>query len=406
MRRSLRRELGVILILALSCAGLFLIPGPDLLATPGGERARARVIRVDNSDLQLHGLLKFGSQKLEVEILGGPHRGQVFRAANELRAQMELDKEFVPGDVAVVTLPPGATTEDSVAAAQDHDRSIWLWTLSLGFCVVLCVFGNWTGVKALFSFVLSCLVIWKAVIPLVLRGWPASWTIFGAVCFLTGAILFLVAGFNRKGVAAFLGAISGVFAGLCLAHGFTVVMKINGAVLPYSQALFYAGYEFLDLQDIFVGAMILASSGAVMDLAMDIAAGVEEVAYHSPQLPARTLIRSGMRIGRSVVGTMTTTLLLAYSGGYITLLMMFCAQGNPPWEFINNPLVASEAVKTLIGSFSLLLVAPFTALFAGILLCRSRKGGAEAQAAPEASPEASQEPLLVGDAEVPQLDGE
>lgn len=406
MKRALHRELGVILVLALSCAGLFFIPGPNLLATPGGERARARVIRVDNGDLQLHGLLKFGSQKLEVEILGGPHRGQVFHAANELRAQMELDKEFVPGDVAVVTLPPGATVEDSVATAQDHDRSFWLWTLSLGFCVALCIFGNWTGVKALFSFILSCLVIWKAVIPLVLRGWPASWTIFGAVCFLTGAILFLVAGFNRKGVAAFLGAISGVFAGLCLAHWFTVVMKINGAVLPYSQTLFYGGYEFLDLQDIFVGAMILASSGAVMDLAMDIAAGVDEVACHSPRLSARALIASGMRIGRSVVGTMTTTLLLAYSGGYITLLMMFCAQGNPPWEFINNPLVASEAVKTLIGSFSLLLVAPFTALFAGILLCRARQNTAEAPAAPERFPETSQDPSPAGDAEEPQSEGE
>ena len=74
-----------------------------------------------------------------------------------------------------MTLPPGATVEDSVATAQDHDRSFWLWTLSLGFCVALCIFGNWTGVKALFSFILSCLVIWKAVIPLVLRGWPASW---------------------------------------------------------------------------------------------------------------------------------------------------------------------------------------------------------------------------------------
>ena len=69
---------------------------------------------------------------------------------------------------------------------------------------------------------------------------------------------------------------------------------------------------------------------------------------------------------------MTTTLLLAYSGGYITLLMMFCVQGNPPWEFLNNPLVASEAVKTLIGSFALILVAPFTAVAGGLLLARPR----------------------------------
>ena len=105
-----------------------------------------------------------------------------------------------------------------------------------------------------------------------------------------------------------------------------------------------------------------------MDLAMDIAAGVDEVALHNPSLPPRALFASGLRIGRSVVGTMTTTLLLAYSGGYITLLMMFAVQGNSMLEILNNPLVAAETVKTLIGSFSLVLVAPFTAIFSGWLL--------------------------------------
>ena len=127
----------------------------------------------------------------------------------------------------------------------------------------------------------------------------------------------------------------------------------------------------MNIQDVFIGAMILASSGAVMDLAMDIASGVEELALHNPALPGRELVKSGLRIGRSVVGTMTTTLLLAYSGGYITLLMMFSAQGTPVLEFLNYSLVASELVKTLIGSFSLVLVAPFTALISGwIFACK------------------------------------
>lgn len=104
-----------------------------------------------------------------------------------------------------------------------------------------------------------------------------------------------------------------------------------------------------------------------MDLAMDIASGVEEIARHNPELPRKELIRSGIRIGRSVVGTMTTTLLLAYSGGYLTLLMMFSAQGTPVLEFLNSTLVAAELVKTLIGSFSLVLVAPFTAVISGMI---------------------------------------
>jgi uncharacterized membrane protein len=118
---------------------------------------------------------------------------------------------------------------------------------------------------------------------------------------------------------------------------------------------------------------VLASSGAMMDLAMDIASAVDELAIHNPQLSSRQLIASGLRIGRSVVGTMTTTLLLAYSGGFLTLLMMFFAQDTSIEDVLNNPLVASEAVKTLIGSFSLVLVAPLTALTSGVILKCPRK---------------------------------
>lgn len=353
--------------LSLSCIAMCFIPSPPRLAADGNQRVRARVLSIDDAALQTHGLLQFGSQLLQVEVLDGEFAGRRFSAVNEIRAQMELDKHFLPGDCAVVILPPECVPGKTVLAAQDHWRTGWTLCLFALFCALLCIFGGWVGVKALFSFVLSCLVIWKMVIPLALRGWPPSWTIFAAVCFLTAAICYLVAGPTRKGTASFLGASAGVLAGLLMAHLFTMLMKINGATLPYAQALLYSGYDHLDLGDIFVGAMILASSGAVMDLGMDIASGVEEVARHNPTLARRELLWSGMRIGRSVVGTMTTTLLLAYSGGYITLLMMFCAQGTPVMDFLNNPLVASEAVKTLIGSFALVLVAPFTAVTAAWL---------------------------------------
>lgn len=382
-----RREFIMLAVMALCCAALWMVPGPPPLAHDGARRVRARVIKVDDAALRQHGLLRFGSQLMEVQILSGEHRGERFTAVNEIRAQMELDKYFAPGDCAVVVMPAADGTaqwrtgkngrgghfcrSQSVLVAQDHWRTGWSLFLFALFCLLLCLFGGWTGAKALFSFVLSCLVIWKMVIPLALRGWPASWTVFAAVCFLTAAICYLVAGPVRKGTVALLGSGAGVLAGLMMARLFTALMKINGATLPYAQALLYGGYESLNLSDIFVGAMILASSGAVMDLGMDIAAGVEEVARHNPGLPRRELLWSGLRIGRSVVGTMTTTLLLAYSGGYITLLMMFCAQGTPVADLLNNPLVASEAVKTLIGSFSLVLVAPFTAVAAAWLYGRS-----------------------------------
>lgn len=370
---SLKHDICILAVLALLSGLMFLIPGPPPPSgSSEGFRATAVVLSTDDSLVARHSLVLFGSQNLRVRILGGPCKGQEFDATNELRAQLELDKFFAAGDRVIVVSPKALPAEGTdILLAQDYARNAWTIALFAAFCVLLCIFGRLTGFNALLSFVFSCILIWKAVIPLVLRGWPASWVIFGCVVFLTAVIMYLVAGLTKTGFCAFLGATGGIFVGLFTAHLFTWGMRINGAVLPYSQTLLFSGHGDIDLRDIFVGAMILASSGAVMDLGMDIASGISEVARHNPALSRMDLWRSGLRMGRNVVGTMTTTLLLAYSGGYITLLMMFSAQGTSIAGILNNPLVAAEIVKTLIGSFSLVLVAPLTA-FIGAWVFKSK----------------------------------
>ncbi|MBR4663174.1 MAG: YibE/F family protein, partial [Lentisphaeria bacterium] len=256
-----KRDLCFSAVILLCCIGLYFVPSPLPLAKQTGKPVLARVVAVDNSLVEQHGLVRFGSQKLTVRLLNPKYNGAVYQANNELRAQMELDKEFKPGDTAVVILQEADRPEDAVLVAQDHFRIGWGLALFVGFCILLCWFGGWTGAKALFSFVFSCLMIWKAVIPLVLRGWSASWLIFGSVCVLTAVIVYLVAGVTKKGIAAFAGSAAGIFAGLAMAHIFARVMKINGATMPYVQPLLYSGYQFLNIQDVFIGAMILASSG-------------------------------------------------------------------------------------------------------------------------------------------------
>ena len=356
-----KRDTIPVLALAAVCAALAFTPSPVTVAHDGGASVRARVVATDESRVTVAGLVEYGTQDLTVEPLEGPGKGRRFKAENELRAQLDIDKKFAVGDTATVTWPEGGPKDGEALTARDHFRLGWAAALFAAFAALLACFGGWTGAKALFSFVFSCFAVWKLLIPLCLNGWPASWTAFATVSVLTAVIMYLVAGATRKGLAAFLGATLGVGASLVLARFFTAVMHVNGATMPYAQALLYSGYGTLDLPDVFVGAIILASSGAVMDLAMDIAAGVGEVSRHSPGLARRELFRSGLRMGRAVVGTMTTTLLLAYSGGYLTLLMVFAAQGTSPLDFLNSTVVSAELVKTLVGSFGLVLVAPFTA---------------------------------------------
>lgn len=366
----IRRELLTIFVLSALCAAMCLIPSPRTVAADCEPSVRARVVSTDDSTLTLAGLLEYGSQILEVELLDGPEKGRRVKASNEMRAQPDIDKRFEVGETILINWPKGGVKDGESIIARDHWRRGWIYVMFGGFAALLILFGGWTGAKALFSFVFSCFAVWKLLVPLCLAGWSASWTSFAVVSVLTAVIMYLVAGLTRKGVAAFLGAMLGVGVSLVLAHFFSSVMKVTGATQPYVIALINAGYPLLDMADIFVGAVILASSGAVMDLAMDIAAGADEVKRHNPSISRRDLFNSSIRIGRAVVGTMTTTLLLAYSGGYITLLMLFAAQGTSPYDFINSTLVSAELVKTLVGSFGLVMVSPFTALAAAWIYSR------------------------------------
>ena len=357
-----------LVMIAFSLLLVFISP-PDKKDTVG-TKEKARVVSVDNSEVIRNGFLCYGSQTLQIEVLTGKHKGKVFRAANILRMQMDLDKLFEVGDTVLAAMMHDADPERDTINAQDHYRIEWTILLFALFGLLLLIFAGWTGFNALLSFVFSCLVVWKVVIPLCLAGVNALLVTFLAVLLLSFVIIILIAGFTRKGFTALAGSILGVLASCITGWIFTYLFKINGAVMHYSQSLFNSGYSHLDLSEIFIGAIFLSSSGAVMDLAMDVASGIEEVDRRRSGLSAKELFKSGLRIGRSVVGTMTTTLLLAYSGGYLTLMMTFAAQGTSPIDFINNPYVASEAVKTLVGSFGLVLVAPFTAAVGALIFSK------------------------------------
>ena len=143
--------------------------------------------------------------------------------------------------------------------------------------------------------------------------------------------------------------------------------------MPNAESLLYSGYQHLDLTSIFMSSIFIGASGARMDLSVDITSAIAEVVAKKPDISRLEAIRSGMNVGRAAMGTMTTTLLLAYSGGYISLLMVFMAQGTPIDHILNYKYVASEILDTVVGSFGLVTVAPFTAVMAGILLAGKKR---------------------------------
>ena len=331
------------------------------------ERVSARVLSTDESFIINNGLIKTGEQLCEVEILQGKFKGKTVQGINRLSGSLEQDKMFAVDDKILVTLD---YTGDEIRAATlvDHYRINYEILLAGIFVVVLVGFSGIVGIKAILSFIFTILAMWKILIPLFLQGYNPVIVGMVTTVILTCLIIGLVYGIDRKSLAGVIGALAGSIVTCFMALFFVNRFKIHGAVMSYSETLLYSGYENLNLTEIFIASIFIASSGAIMDVAVDITSAVAELIEKKPDITKLEAVKSGINIGRSIMGTMMTTLLLAYSGGYIGLLMVFMAQGTPIINILNLKYVSSEILHTLIGSFGLVTVAPFTALSSGFLL--------------------------------------
>ena len=336
------------------------------------EQCVAKVIQTDESKIIDTGLVRSGEQRCQLEIVSGKFKGKTAEGVNMLNGSLEQDKLFREGDRAQVVVSYNAD-EILMVTMIDHDRIPMELVMGAIFILFLILFAGRTGVRAVLSFFLTVLAIWKLLVPLYLKGYNPIWTGLVFTLLLSVLIIALVYGFDRRCVSAVSGTFLGILVTCLLGSLFTDLFQIHGAVMSSSESLLYAGYQDLNLTRIFMASIFIGASGALMDLSVDITSAVHEVVEKRPDIGWKEAVRSGMNVGRSAMGTMTTTLLLAYSGGYIALLMVFMAQGTPLVNILNYKHVAAEIVHTVIGSFGLVTVAPFTALCAGVLLSQKKK---------------------------------
>lgn len=346
----------------------------DALIYQGTERAIGKVIKTDNSAIISSGMVQSGEQSCTLEIENGIFQGQELTGVNFLSGSLEKDKIFKVGDRALLTISYENDNIKSVVMS-DHYRLNKEMILLVIFAVFLVIFAGKNGFQAILSFVITVLMIWKILVPCYLKGYSPVWVGIIITAILTAIIIFFVYGVDKRTVAAILGALLGVLTTCILGILFTDLFQIHGAIMPNAESLLYSGYQDLDLTAIFMSSIFIGASGAMMDLSVDITSAIAEVVAKKPDISRKDAILSGMNVGRAAMGTMTTTLLLAYSGGYISLLMVFMAQGTPIDHILNYKYVAAEVLDTVVGSFGLVTVAPFTAVMAGILLAGKGKKG-------------------------------
>lgn len=256
---------------------------------------------------------------------------------------------------------------------MDHYR-LHLEVLLIGFFVVLLItFSGSTGVRTIISFVFTLICILKVFVPMLLKGYHPIYLalIIGVV--ISTVTLILVGGFTKKAYSAIFGSIASSLITCVLAIFFGNLFNIHGSILQWSESLIYSGYQNLNLTLIYQAGIYLSCSGAILDLAIDISAVVEEVVDKKPDISRKEILLSGLNVGRSVVGSQTTTLLLAYMGSFIGVMMVYMAQGTPLMSILNTKFISSEIVQTFVGCIVLVIVSPLTSLICSIIYTKKHK---------------------------------
>lgn len=332
--------------------------------------AKANVIKINNDNVYNTGMIKQGNQVCEVEILSGEHKGTKVWGNNLLTGKLESDKIFKEGDKALVLVEMDSDGAIIGTSMVEHYRLNKIIVLVLIFFWLLILLGGVTGLKTILSFIFTIVTIWKVLIPLLLKGYSPILTgiiIGSAISLIT---LLLVSGFTKRTYAAILGAIIASVLTCIFGSIAGDLFNIDGVIMQWSESLLYAGFENLDLTSIYKASIYLSCSGAILDLSIDISAAIEEIYINNKDIGKKAILKSGMNISKSVLGTQTTTLLLAYLGSFICVMMVYMAQGTPFINILNSQFISSEIVHTFIGCIGLVIVCPITTVICGEIYSR------------------------------------
>lgn len=269
--------------------------------------------------------------------------------------------------------------DGSTYTVIDYLRYPWLIWLTVAFVVLAGLIGRWKALRGVGGTLLSLLVLVFGVVPLILAGaQPLLVTFLGSLAVLLLAVYF-VHGVNWKTSAALAGTLVAVLLTLGLAWAATGLLNLSG--LSSEEAMYAGVFTGVDLVGLYLAGVVVGTLGALTDVTITQAAVVQALAATDPHMSRSELYRRGMRVGFDHIGSLINTLVLAYVGGALPLLVLLQAStGMPGWMVWNQENLASEVVRTLVGSMGLILAVPFTNYLAAGLFAGGKRleAGAEA----------------------------
>ena len=315
------------------------------------------------------GVIKTKLQIVEAKITQGDHKNEVVRIEHETNAfNAAYNFTVKKGDGVLLYLEEYEDGSIRSANISDLVRDKYLVYLLAAFILVLLIVGRGKGIKAIVSLALTCLAVVKVLLPMILRGYNPVLASVGVCTVVIILTLIIVSGYNKKTLSAVIGTTGGVIVAGLMALIVGYAAKLTGLGGEEAQMLMYIPQNIqFDFRGLLFAGIMMGAMGATMDVGMSIASAMHEIKTATPHINTRDLIRAGMNVGRDVMGTMSNTLILAYAGGSLHLMLLFMAYDIPFVDIINRDAIASEVVRALAGSVGLIFTIPLTAMAAGFI---------------------------------------
>ena len=358
----------VLAVVTAILAGLFVVahpktePGPQAAEYMEYENAVVEQILTDSTETDPVSENHYrGNQNLIVRVKTGQYAGQQMMADNTVGPI--YGTPMAVGDRVTVGLSTYA--DGSVRCyVYEYDRSPGLLLVVAAFLIVTVLVGGKVGIKSLLSLGLTVAALIFILLPLLLLGWPTIPTTFLISVLVTAATFVILGGVDKKTVCACLGTL----AGIALATAFGLMaqswLRIDGYRQEYAEALLQLRQteeSMIGITGLVTAGVIVSALGAVMDVAMSISSAIQELIRVNADLTAKDLMRSGMNIGRDMVGTMTNTLILAIMGSGLTLIVYIYSLGLQPWQLLSSAYMSLEAISAVASSIGVMLAVPLTA---------------------------------------------
>ena len=363
MQKLLKHKRHLIILLITALFALFLyrynqIDRVGLYDTEGKTFEKAEVVDIIK-DNETESGNQIGDQVVSLKLLSGDYKGNTVEAVSSSSYLYGAHCEVGMRVIAEVN-----ESDDSLyVTVYSQDRTWMLYAIVLLFLITLCIIGGRQGLNSAVALVFTFVCIVFLFLPMIYRGISPIFAAVVVAVLTTFVTMYLIGGLSSKSVTSMIGTVAGVGISAVLAVLFGRLTGISGYNVSDIEQLENVG-EMTDVRigELLYAGILISALGAVMDVAMSVASTISEIHYRNPELSRKELFTSGIRVGKDMMGTMSNTLILAFTGSSINTLVFMYVYGYTSTQITNMYSIGIEVIQGISSTMGVILTVPIVSV--------------------------------------------